>query len=109
MTVIRLSLSRLKMDAHVLSYEELVRHFDAATRELCDFLGVAWSTDMRAFDRIAMDRRVRTASADQVRQTLFDGSGQWNAYSEFIDPVVHHLAPWIDPASLKSQVAYSTD
>lgn len=109
MTVIRLSITYLKVDAHVLRYENLVRHFDDATRELCAFLGVAWSTDMRAFDRIAKDRRVRTASADQVRQTLYDGSGQWIKYAEFIDPVLDYLAPWIDPASLRSQDISSTD
>lgn len=105
MTVIRLSLDRLKPDAHIVRYEHLVRHFDEATRELCAFLGVAWSADMRAFDHMARQRKVRTASADQVRQSLFDGSGQWTKYAEFIDPVISHLAEWIDPMALKKPVS----
>lgn len=108
MNVIRLSLALPGIDAHILSYEHLVRHFDEATRGLCDFLGVPWSSDMRAFDRAAKNRRVRTASADQVRQALFDGSGQWLRYADYLRPVLPHLAPWIDPAALTAPPARST-
>ncbi len=103
-TVLRLCLTRLKIDAHILCYERLVREFEVATRDLCTFLDVRWSAEMAEFDRAAQGRRVRTASADQVRQALFDGSGQWNGYATFMDHVLPILAPWIDPSSLLEPV-----
>lgn len=102
MGVVRHSLTSLPIDFHVLSYEQLVRDFEGATGDLCNFLGIEWSAEMRAFERAARERRVRTASASQVRQPLYDGSGQWQRYGAYIQPVIPLLAPWTVPAALST-------
>ena len=97
MTLIRRCLETLPLTAYTLRYEELVRDFDETTRTLCAFLGLAWSPDLRSFGETARTRTVRTASGPQVRQALFDGSGQWRKYAHYLEPVMPLLEPWIEP------------
>lgn len=89
-------LSTMKIDAHVLRYDRLVGDFDATTRGLCDFLGVAWSEDLRAFDRTAEKRGVTTASVGQVRRGLYDGRRQWEPYANEMAGVMPVLMPWVE-------------
>jgi tetratricopeptide (TPR) repeat protein len=89
-------LATLPVDHHILVYEALVRDFDATTQLLCDFLGINWSADMRDFGATARVGRVRTASAQQVRQSLFDGSGQWRNYVHKLAPVLPVLDRWVE-------------
>jgi len=96
MELIDLSRERLGLAIHPVSYEGLVRDFEAETRALCAYLGLEWSEDLRRFDRTAKTRGVATASAGQVRKGLYDGSGQWRPYAEFLAPVMPILAPWIE-------------
>jgi tetratricopeptide (TPR) repeat protein len=84
----------LKMKA--VSYEALVSDFEGETRGLCDFLGVGWTQDLLRFDRTAQRRGVGTASVMQVRRGLYDGSGQWQPYRRYLEPVLPNLQPWID-------------
>ena len=98
MRLTRTCLDRLPIDHHILIYEDLVRDFDATTRSLCEFIGLEWSADMRDFGATARVGRVKTASAEQVRQSLFDGSGQWQNYAHKLAPVLPILEPWIDDA-----------
>jgi hypothetical protein len=39
---------------------------------------------------------VGTASVTQVRRGLYDGSGQWQPYRRYLEPVLPLLQPWID-------------
>ncbi len=87
---------RLPLAFHDLRYEDLVADFDATTRALCDFTGIAWSPDLRRFDRTAARRGVSTASAAQVSRPLYDGGGQWRRYAQQLAPVMPVLAPWIE-------------
>ncbi len=96
MGLIELARARLPLAVHEVRYEGLIRDFDAETRSLCDFAGLEWSEDLRKFDRTAKARGVATASAGQVRKGLYDGSGQWRPYAEFLEPVLPILAPWIE-------------
>ena len=41
-------------------------------------------------------RGVRTASATQVRQGLYDGGGRWRRYREQLAPILPILAPWVE-------------
>jgi Sulfotransferase family len=91
-------LAKLPVDHHVLVYEDLVQNFDATTQALCDFIGITWSAAMRDFGATARAGRVQTASAEQVRQSLFDGSGQWRDYAHKLSAVLPILEPWV-PAS----------
>jgi tetratricopeptide (TPR) repeat protein len=96
MRLIRASTDTLTLDAHSIVYEELVRDFDATTRDLCRFIDVPWSAVMRDFATTARLGRVKTASAVQVRGALFDGAGQWRNYADKLEPVMPILEPWID-------------
>jgi tetratricopeptide (TPR) repeat protein len=101
MRLIRTCVDTLPIRSHTVIYEDLVRDFDGTTRAMCDFIGVSWSPAMRDFDATARAGRVRTASAAQVRQALFDGSGQWRNYADKLALVWHLLTPWTDPRFLK--------
>jgi tetratricopeptide (TPR) repeat protein len=90
------ALATIPMDWFELRYETLVRDFDATTRALCDFIGVEWSEEVRSFDRTAQRRGVSTASAAQVRQGLYDGSGGWRRYERQFESVLPILQPWIE-------------
>jgi len=90
------ALERYPLDWFELRYEALVRDFDVTTQALCRFLDVPWSEDLRTFDRTAERRGVTTASATQVRQGLYDGSGGWRRYEKYLEPVMPILAPWIE-------------
>nr|WP_295662527.1 sulfotransferase [Polymorphobacter sp.] len=95
MRLIRRCLETLPLDAHVLTYEDLVHDFDSATQRLCAFAGLPWSPSLRDFARTASTRPVKTASAHQVRRPLFDGSGQWRKYAAQLGPVLPALAEWV--------------
>lgn len=91
-----LALARLPLAVLEVPYHRMVQDFDAMTREICQFAGLAWSEDLRRFDRTARQRGVSTASARQVRRGLFDGTRQWEPYAAYLEPVMPILAPWIE-------------
>ncbi len=96
MRLMRACIATLPLDTHTVIYEDLVRDFDTTTRDLCQFLNIPWSPVLRDFGSTARLGRIKTASAAQVRQPLFDGSGQWKNYADKLEPVMPILAPWID-------------
>lgn len=91
-----LALDRCALDCLEIRYHELVADFDRVTRAMCGFAGLPWSADVRTFDRTARTRGVGTASAGQVSRGLYDGSGQWKAFAQWIEPVMPILEPWIE-------------
>lgn len=86
----------LPIQAFDLRYDRLVADFDATTQELCAFLGLPWSPELRSFDRTARQRGVTTASSGQVVKGLYDGGNQWRRYEEQLAPALPILQPWID-------------
>jgi Tfp pilus assembly protein PilF len=96
MRLTELALARLPLAVLEVPYHRMVQDFDAMTREICQFAGLAWSEDLRRFDRTARQRGVSTASARQVRRGLFDGTRQWEPYAAYLEPVMPILAPWIE-------------
>lgn len=96
MRLTELARERFDLLAHEVHYHRLVQNFDAATHEVCAFLGLEWSEDLRRFDRTARERGVSTASVGQVRRGLFDGTRQWEPYAEYLAPVMPLLQPWIE-------------
>lgn len=95
-TIVEEALATLPLDWFELRYESLVRDFDTTTQGLCRFLDVPWTAEVRQFDRTARRRGVSTASATQVRQGLYDGSGGWKKYSKQMESVLPILQPWVD-------------
>ena len=96
MRLIESARERLDLTFHEVRYENLVVEFDRTTRALCKFSGVAWSEEVRRFDRTAKARGVSTASAAQVRKGLYNGSGQWQPYARWLEPVMPLLQPWVE-------------
>ena len=95
MRLTELHLGVLPLPVHVVDYATLVADFDTTTRALAEFVGVPWTEDVRAFERTAAGRSLRTASADQVRRGLYDGTRQWLRYREQLEPVLPILEPWV--------------
>lgn len=87
---------RLDLDIFELGYESLVTDFDGTTQALCRFLALPWREDVRDFARTAGQRGVATASSQQVKRGLYDGSGQWRPYARWMEPVLSMLQPWIE-------------
>jgi tetratricopeptide (TPR) repeat protein len=96
MRLTELAFERLPLNFHIVQYHRLVQDFDAETRAMCAFTGLEWSEAVRSFDRTATKRGVSTASAAQVNRGLFDGTGQWQPYADFLAPVLPILQPWIE-------------
>ena len=96
MTLLELAKERFDLGFHIVRYEGLIADFDAETKAVCAFLDLEWDESLRRFDRTAKQRGVATASAGQVRKGLYDGSGQWRPYAEFLAPVMPILAPWVE-------------
>jgi tetratricopeptide (TPR) repeat protein len=90
------AIASLPLAVHEVHYHEMVQDFDAETRAICGFTGLAWSEDLRRFDRTARTRGVSTASARQVRRGLYDGTRQWEPYAQYLAPVMPILTPWIE-------------
>jgi tetratricopeptide (TPR) repeat protein len=95
MQLTELHLSVLPLPVHVVDYATLVSDFDASTGALAEFIGIPWTEDVRAFDRTARGRQLRTASAQQVRRGLYDGTRQWLRYRDHLAPVLPILEPWV--------------
>lgn len=89
------TLETFELDHHTLHYEDLVRDFDQTTKALCTFLKLPWGEDLRDFSTTARAHPVKTVSANQVRKTLFDGTGQWKAHAKHLEPIMPVLLPWI--------------
>ena len=96
MGLIELCRERLPLAFHEVRYDRLVADFEATVRAMAEFVGLPWTQDFRAFDRTALARGVRTASATQVRRGLYDGGGRWRRYSDQLAPVLPVLAPWVE-------------
>jgi len=94
--LIELCRERLPLAFHEVWYHRLVADFEPTVRAMADFIGLEWTEDFRAFDRTAKARGVRTASATQVRQGLYDGRGRWRRYQAQLAPVLPILAPWVE-------------
>ena len=96
MRLIETARERLPLAVHEVHYHRLVQDFDETTRELCAFIGMPWSEDLRRFDRTARKRGVSTASAGQVRRGLYDGTRQWERHARALEPVMPILMPWVE-------------
>ena len=78
-----------------LNYEAFIGDFEAGARRLLQAVGLPWSDAALNFAEGAQNRRMRTASAAQVRGGLFDGRAQWRRYEAYLQSVMPILNPWI--------------
>ncbi len=74
-----------------LSYEHLTEHQEDSTRALLEFVGLEWQESCLSFQE--NKRSVRTASAMQVRQKMYQGSSEaWRNYEPFLKRFFDALA-----------------
>ena len=74
-----------------LSYEHLTEHQEVSTRALLEFVGLEWQESCLNFQDNT--RSVRTASAMQVRQKMYQGSSEaWRDYEPFLKRFFDALA-----------------
>lgn len=75
---------------HDVRYEDFVADQEGQTRALMAHLGLPWDDKVLAFHET--DRPVRTASAAQVRQPMYQGSVDlWKRYGERLKPLLVKL------------------
>jgi hypothetical protein len=73
-----------------LNYEALTENQEAETRKLLEYVDLDW--EERCLDFHKTKRAVRTASAQQVRQKMYQGSSnKWRAYERHLNPMLKLL------------------
>jgi tetratricopeptide (TPR) repeat protein len=71
-------------------YEDVVADLEGQARRIISHCGLEW--DPRCLDFHRTKRPVRTASAVQVRQPIYDSAaGRWRAYAPFLGPLLSEL------------------
>jgi tetratricopeptide (TPR) repeat protein len=76
---------------HDVRYEDFVADQEGQTRALISHLGLPWDDAALSFHET--DRPVRTASAAQVRQPMYQGSVDlWRRYGDRLKPLLDRLA-----------------
>ncbi len=71
-------------------YEDVVADLEGQARRIVAHCGLAWDPSCLEFHKTA--RPVRTASATQVRQPIYDQSvGRWRRYEAFLGPLLTEL------------------
>jgi tetratricopeptide (TPR) repeat protein len=75
-----------------LRYEDLIADPEPQTRRLLAHCGLDWDPACLDFHRT--ERSVRTASANQVRQPLYNSAvGRWRAHAHDLHPLLDALGP----------------
>jgi tetratricopeptide (TPR) repeat protein len=71
-------------------YEDLVADLEKEARRIVSHCGLPWDERCLSFHKT--DRPVRTASASQVRQPIYNSAvGRWRVYEEHIGPLLRAL------------------
>jgi hypothetical protein len=87
---------KLALDMFEARHESLIADFDGETRRLCDFLGLDYRDEMRAFAGRAQARNIDTPSSAQVARGLSAaGVAQWRRYQAQLQPILPVLAPFV--------------
>ncbi len=76
-----------------LSYEQMVNHHEALTKQLLDYIGLPWDPNCLNFYK--NDRIVKTASLTQVRKPIYKTSvKRWQHFSEGLEPLLNRVNPY---------------
>jgi tetratricopeptide (TPR) repeat protein len=71
-------------------YEDVVADLETQARRIIAYCGLSWHHDCLLFHKT--DRPVRTASATQVRQPIYDTAvGRWRGYEQHLGPLLDAL------------------
>ncbi|NNE23533.1 MAG: tetratricopeptide repeat protein [Rhizobiales bacterium] len=75
-----------------IDYEDIVQNPVDSSRAIIDHCGLEWDDSCLDFQNT--NRQVRTASATQVRQKLYNTSiGRWKNYEAYLTPLIEALGP----------------
>ena len=73
-----------------LNYEALTQNQEEETRKLLDFCDLEWEEQCLSFHKT--DRKVATASSQQVRQKMYTGSSEaWKKFEPYLQPLINGL------------------
>jgi tetratricopeptide (TPR) repeat protein len=87
---------KLALDLLEARHESLLADFEGEVRRICDFLGLEFKGDMRAFARRARGQNIDTPSSAQLARGLStEGLDQWRRYASQLGPVLPWLAPFV--------------
>jgi tetratricopeptide (TPR) repeat protein len=83
-----------------VQYEDMVDNFEEMSRKIIDFVGLEWNDACLNFHET--ERKVKTASLEQVRKPIYKSSvGKWRRYEEFLGPLKDALGKYAPlPTSL---------
>jgi len=83
------------LDVH---YEDVVADLEGAARRILAHCGLPW--DARCLDFHRTERPIRTASATQVRQPIYQSAvGRRHAYEGLLGPLIAELKPALSPVA----------
>ena len=73
-----------------ISYEKLTTDQEKETKKLLEYCGLMWDENCLNFHTSKRD--IKTASASQVRQKMYQGSSEdWKKYEAHIKPLINSL------------------
>lgn len=85
-------------------YEDVVADFETSLRRVIEFLGLEWEPAILRFHE--SKRVMQTASADQVRQPIYQTATQrWRRYERHLGPLIEALGPELAPGAGPEQAA----
>ncbi len=74
-----------------LSYEKLTENQKNETKKLLNYCDLEWDENCLEFHK--NDRGIKTASASQVRQKIYQGSSEaWKKYERYLQPLINGLS-----------------
>jgi len=96
MALIQAYREKLKLEIFEARHESLIADFDGEAGRVCDFLGLEFRDEMRAFAVRAKAQTIDTPSGAQVARGLSQsGLAQWRRYQPQLQPVLPMLAPFV--------------
>ncbi|MGE0529701.1 MAG: sulfotransferase [Hyphomonadaceae bacterium] len=97
MSLLERCLERLHLNVHRVRYEDVVTDLERQARALVEFLELDFDPAMLDFHKTALGRDIKTPSARQVTQPLYNRSvGRWRRYAEDLAPVLPQLQAWAE-------------
>jgi hypothetical protein len=97
MTFAELARKRLPLAWADVRHEDLIEDVEGELDRILGYLGLCGRESLIDVATTANARPIRTPSATQVRAGLNRrGLGRWHHYSDFLEPVLPALAPWVE-------------
>jgi len=93
--------NKLKINFHMIRYEDLIENFETEVKKLLNYLGVDWSNKVTEFYKTSKKRgMLNTPSYNQVSQPLYTKSiGRWKNYQDQFQDISPILDKWIQKFS----------